>query len=74
MRGPVQIKTLPNLQKPQLFSIDPQALRAELLSHDVQSLYELEVRRADGLRCTDHALGSRSALWEWRVVFDIVEH
>jgi hypothetical protein len=50
MRGPVQIKTLPNLQKPPLFGVDSQTLRAELLSRDVHSLYELEVRRVDGLR------------------------
>jgi hypothetical protein len=72
LRGPVQIETLSNVQESQLFSIDSQTLRAELLSYNVQRLYELEVCRVDGLRCAENTVCGGFASSEWGAVFDIV--
>jgi hypothetical protein len=43
LRSPVQIKTLTDVQKSQLFGIYSQTLRAELLPHNIQAFHELEV-------------------------------
>ena len=43
LRSPVQIKTLTDVQKSQLFGIYSQTLRAEFLPHNIQGFHELEV-------------------------------